>query len=390
MMNIQEFKIDQWMRTYGPKSRYELQGSYASALSLNDLKSLSTNPGLDVVDPELKLTYGSYEGSLRLRERIAELHSSEKNKLTAENVLITPGSIMANYLLLCTICGPGDHVICQYPTYGQLYLLPKFAGVDVGLWKMREENGWIPSIDELTAMVKPNTKAIILNNPNNPTGAVLPVEFLLKVTEIARRHNILVFSDEVFSPLYFTELTPPSIVSIGYANSVATGSLSKAFAIPGIRLGWIVTQNAELMYKVSKARDYTTISVSQLDDSVAAFALDPAVLPNLMKRNLALCKESIEILDAFVKRNVKQCRWVKPRGAGTAFVQILDRDGKPVDDAEFSKRLSDEESVCVIPGAHCFSEGSPDDFKGYVRITLGDPNLLRESLPLLERFFQKI
>lgn len=227
------------------------------------------------------------------------------------------------------------------------------------------------------------------SNPNNPTGAVLPIELLLKVAEIARRYNILVFSDEVFSPLYFTELHPPSFVSLGYANSVATGSLSKAFAIPGIRLGWIVTQNAEVMHKVSKARDYTTLSVSQLDDSVAAFALDPAVLPNLMKRNLALCKESIAILDEFVKRNAKQCHWVKPRGAGTALVQILDRDRKPVDDMEFSKRLNDEESVCVIPGAHCFSEGSPDDFKGYVRITLGDPNVLRESLPVLERFLQK-
>lgn len=226
------------------------------------------------------------------------------------------------------------------------------------------------------------------SNPNNPTGAVLPIEFLLKIAETARRYNILVFSDEVFSPMYFTDPTPPSFVSIGYANSVATGSLSKAFAIPGIRLGWIVTQNTELMHKVSKARDYTTISVSQLDDSVAAFALDPAVLPNLMKRNLALCKESIAILDGFVKRNAKQCRWVTPRGAGTAFVQILDRDRKPVDDMEFGKRLSDEESVCVIPGA-CFSEGSSDDFKGYVRITLGDPNLLRESLPLLERLFSK-
>jgi aspartate/methionine/tyrosine aminotransferase len=69
---------------------------------------------------------------------------------------------MANYLLLSTICGPGDHVICQYPTYGQLYLVPKFAGVDVGLWEMHEENGWMPSIDELAAMIKPNTKAIIL------------------------------------------------------------------------------------------------------------------------------------------------------------------------------------------------------------------------------------
>lgn len=139
-----------------------LQGSYASALSINDLKKLSTNPDLEIFDPDLQLTYGSFEGSLRLRQRIAELHSSEERKLTPDNVIITPGSIMANYLILNTICGPGDHIICQYPTFGQLYSLPKFSGVDVGLWKMDEKNGWMPSIDELTSMIKPSTKAIIL------------------------------------------------------------------------------------------------------------------------------------------------------------------------------------------------------------------------------------
>lgn len=129
---------------------------------MNDLKKLSSNPDLEVFDPELKLTYGPFEGSLRLRERIAEVHSSAETKLTADNVLVTPGSIMANFLILDAICGPGDHIICQYPTFGQLYKLPEFNGVDVGLWKMDDENGWMPSIDELAAMIKPNTKAIIL------------------------------------------------------------------------------------------------------------------------------------------------------------------------------------------------------------------------------------
>lgn len=207
---------------------------------------------------------------------------------------------------------------------------------------------------------------------------------------MAGKSNITILCDEVFSPLFFTEPKPPSFVTLGYTNSVVSGSLSKAFAIPGVRLGWIVTRDAELMRKFATTRDYTTISVSQLDDSVAAFALDPAVLPNLMKRNLALCEDSVSQIEEFVERNAGRCRWVKSSGAGTAFVQILGRDGKPVDDAAFSKKLSDDESVCVIPGGHCFGEGGGDDFKGYVRITLGDPELLREGLPLLERFIQNM
>lgn len=111
---------------------------------------------------DLPLNYGTPTGTPALRKRIAEIHSSESVKLTEENVVITPGSIMANYLVLTTICGKGDHLICQYPTYGQLYILPRFQGADVELWKMVAEDDWIPKVEDLAAMIKPNTKAIVL------------------------------------------------------------------------------------------------------------------------------------------------------------------------------------------------------------------------------------
>ena len=137
-------------------------GSFPTALSLNELKQLAPASKGSPVDHDLSLIYGVAQGSLQLRERIAEMHSSESAPLTAENVVITPGSIMANFLSLSTILKPGDHVICQYPTYGQLYLLPKYSEVDVTLWAMKEETGWQPNVDEITGLIKPNTKAIIL------------------------------------------------------------------------------------------------------------------------------------------------------------------------------------------------------------------------------------
>lgn len=118
------------------------------------------------IDPELKLTYGQVKGSADLRRRIADLHSSSDVKLTEDHVVITPGSIMANYLVLASICGPGDHVICQFPTYGQLYLLPKHQGVDVDLWTMKAKNEWAPDVEQLRQMIKPNTKAIIIKSVN--------------------------------------------------------------------------------------------------------------------------------------------------------------------------------------------------------------------------------
>lgn len=133
-------------------------------MSIDDLSQLGSElieAGQKPVEPGHALTYAPSKGTPELRARVAELHSGDVS-LTAENVVITPGSIMANYLVLTTICGPGDHIICQYPTYGQLYLLPKYLGVEVTLWEANEENGWALNIDELETLVKPNTKAIIL------------------------------------------------------------------------------------------------------------------------------------------------------------------------------------------------------------------------------------
>ena len=228
------------------------------------------------------------------------------------------------------------------------------------------------------------------SNPSNPTGTVLPRDTLESIIATARKSNLTVFSDEVFSPLFYTAgPKPPPLVSLGYSRSVSTGSVSKAHGLPGLRVGWVVSQDADLMQKIVTARDYTTLSVSQLDDSVASFALRKEVLPVLMQRNLSLCQESIFMIDEFVQRNSQRCRWIKPSGAGTAFVQILERDGTPVDDAVFSARLADEEGICVIPGGHCFQDDGTDDFRGYIRLTLGEPQRLREALPALETFLTK-
>jgi aspartate/methionine/tyrosine aminotransferase len=137
-------------------------GSVISAISLRELQQLAGDESQSIIDLDVPLTYGTAQGSPKLRQRIAELHSSPGVCLTEENVVITTGSILANYLALTSLCGPGDHVICQYPTYGQLYIVPRATGAEVEMWKMRAEDNWMPSIDELKAMIKPNTKVIIL------------------------------------------------------------------------------------------------------------------------------------------------------------------------------------------------------------------------------------
>jgi DNA-binding transcriptional MocR family regulator len=137
-------------------------GSVIRPLTLNELQLLSPDPTQSPVDLDLSLTYGDSQGSLKLRESIARINSSTDIKLGADNVIITPGTIMANYLALTSIIGAGDHVICQYPTFAQLYEIPRIQGAEVSLWKAKRQDNWAPNIEELEAMIRPNTKAIII------------------------------------------------------------------------------------------------------------------------------------------------------------------------------------------------------------------------------------
>ena len=230
---------------------------------------------------------------------------------------------------------------------------------------------------------------IFHSNPCNPTGTVLHRQILDQIFKLAEAHNITIFSDEVFSPLFHDDATkPPPFVSLGYFNSVSTGSVSKAHGLPGIRVGWVVSPNLDIIERITTARDYTTISVSQLDEGVAAFALSPEVLPRLLERNLAICKSSIALLDDFVTRNSDRCTWIRPNGAGTAFIRFLTPDGLPVDDAAFAARLAERAGISSVPGGQCFSEEGAGDFKGYIRLTLGEDKKLQTGLERLQVFIR--
>ncbi|KAK3328202.1 pyridoxal phosphate-dependent transferase [Cercophora scortea] len=392
MKDIQEFRLDTWIE--GRQATIPLHGSAVSPLSLAELHKLAPEGTPGPVDQDLVLSYGDAQGTLKLRERLAELHSPdgpEEAKLTAANVIITPGSIMANYLALTSLVGPGDHFICQYPTFPQLWVVPRFQGAEVSPWRLRRgETSWEASLDELRGLVKENTKVIIINNPNNPTGAVLPSSTLHSLISLASEHNITLYSDEVFRPLFHspTSPIPPPFVSLGYANSLSTGSLSKALGLPGVRVGWIVARDPALLARITNARYYTTISVSQLDEGVAAFALSPAVLPRIVARSLDICGRSIALLRDFVERNGDRVQWIAPAGAGTAFVRILEAGsggGAPVDDRAFAGRVFEETGVGIVPAGYCFEDGEDEELKGYVRIAIGNEERLREGLEGLEK-----
>lgn len=342
-----------------------------------------------------KLTYGAIRGSDILRERVAALYERDGSvPLAADNIMITQGAIVANFLLFYTLVGPQDHVICVYPTYQQLYAVPESLGAEVSLWNLKKENGYVPDVDELDSLVKPNTKMIVLNNPNNPTGATIPTAILRSVVEFARARGIIVLCDEVYRPLFHSpppgaedEPAPPSILQLGYDRTVSTSSMSKAWSLAGIRVGWIASRDTDIIKAIAAARDYTTISVSQIDDQIASYALSGAVRPALLRRNLTLARTNLELLDAFVRGRAGMCSWVKPTAGTTAFVRFSDR-GEPVEDVAFCLDVLNKTKAMFLPGSKCFGHGK--DFRGYVRIGyVSETAVLKEALEKLGEYVDR-
>ncbi|KAF3275429.1 hypothetical protein TWF970_006877 [Orbilia oligospora] len=380
MVYIRPFNVEQWMDKYETKCTNNIAETCCDSVSLAELISLTSSSTtqshsetpLILSLSKKRLDYGHIRGSPTLLTNISTLYSTPSNPFPFSQILITPGAIAANFLVFYTLIHPSHHVICIHPTYQQLHSVPASLGASVSLWKLQEtETSWNADINELKSLIVPGaTKLLVLNNPNNPTGAVLPLEVLMEIKVLAEKYDITVLSDEVYAPIYHSspDPPPPSFLTLGYKNTIVTGSLSKAYSLAGIRIGWIASNNADIIELLAQARDYNTIAVSQLDDIVAAYALSPTVRRALVKRNIDLCEKNLELLDDFIRKYPKHMNYVKPVSGTTAFVKFLNpRSGKVVDDVRFCEALTRDTGVLFVPGGHCFGvdEG---EFKGYVRI----------------------
>ncbi|KAI0411531.1 PLP-dependent transferase [Xylaria grammica] len=400
MVKIPAFEVEQWMDTYeNTPGVLNIAETCASSISVSQLGEFYSDGGdglaPPIVDFARPMTYGAIRGSDELRRNIAALcvYSDERGAddadgLSSADIIVTQGAIAANHLVFYTLVGPGDHIVCIFPTYQQLYTIPETLGAEVSLWKLRTEDQYVPDVAELEKLIKNNTKMIVINNPNNPTGATTPKAVLARIIEVARKHDIIVFSDEVYRPLFHglaEPEIPPSALSLGYEKVLVTSSMSKAWALAGIRVGWVASRDKGIIEQLAVARDYTTISVSQLDDQVARFALSAAVRPALLKRNIALASTNLALLEKFVQKHTDICSWVKPTAGTTALVRFSRKDGQPVDDEAFCRDVLDKTKVFFLPAGRCFGHGNA--FQGYVRIGyVSETPVLRKALDNLSTY----
>ena len=320
----------------------------------------------------MKLTYGAIEGSDRLRAAIAALYDG----VSMENVLVTHGAIGANKLVHETVVEPGDRVISVQPTYQQHYSIPASYGADVQVLTLRRENGYLPDLDELRTLATPSTSMIAINNPNNPTGSLMDAAMLEEIGAIAAACGAVVLCDEVYRGTNQEGSgTSASIVDVCDIG-ISTGSMSKAFSLAGLRLGWLVAP-VEVVRAAELHRDYSTISVGMINDFLAALALENA--DKVLARSRDITRTNLAILSDWVDAE-PMISWVKP-AAGTTALLHYDTD---LSSADFCKRLLDTTGVLFMPGSALEVEGS-------VRIGYANnEEVLRDGLPLVSRFLQDL
>jgi aspartate/methionine/tyrosine aminotransferase len=372
-MKIKPFGVEIWMNEYETQCAYNLAETCVESLTVEKLLDLAGKRDaiLDELLP-LKLTYGAIEGSERLRGNIASLYARQK----PENVTVTHGAIGANMLVYATLVEPGDRVISVLPTYQQHYSIPESLGADLQIHKLREENGFLPDLDEIARLVTPNTKLIAITNPNNPTGSMMDRAVMQRLADLAARVGAYVLCDEVYRGV--DQVSDELSVSMAdlYQRGISTGSMSKAFSLAGLRLGWIVGPK-DLIHAVSIHRDYNTISVGMLDDHFASIALEHR--DAILKRNRAIVRGNLAVLDKWVSGE-PAISYVKPKG-GTVALLKYDFD---LPSRDFCVRLLEAEGVMFTPG-------SALDMEGYVRIGYANNRaVLEEGLPRVSRFLRTL
>lgn len=371
-VKIEPFGVEMWMNAHENDCRLNLAETCVESLTVAQLLELAgkSNAILDEVLP-MKLTYGAIEGSHRLRAAIAALYETRK----PEEVIVAHGAIGANALVYSALVEPGDRVVSIVPTYQQHVSIPESLGAQVRRLELREEDGFAIDLEELRRLAGGRTKLIAFSNPNNPTGALMGRATLEEIVAIARECDAWVLSDEVYRGLdQEGEGTTVSVADL-YEKGISIGSMSKAFSLAGLRLGWIVGR-ADLLHAISVHRDYNTISVGMIDDLFAAIALESRGA--VLARSRAITRENLAILDEWVAEE-PAVSWVKPQ-SGTTALLACDLD---MGSEAFCTRLLEETGVLLVPGSAFGMEGS-------VRIGYANnAQVLREGLAALSDFLAK-
>jgi len=372
MTTFQPFDMERMMSKWENVVDYNLSESGVHPVTVRELAG---DPALVEALLATELNYPQANGTVELREQIAALYPGA----TPDNVLVTVGCAEANFITLQTLLAAGDEMAVMLPNYMQIPGIGHNYGFQVRAFHLKEKRGWAPDLDELDEAVSEGTKLIAVCNPNNPTGYILTEAEMDAIVAAAERVGAWLLADEVYSGAErLTDTQTPSFWG-RYDRVLAVNSLSKAYGLPGLRIGWVVGP-ADTVDDIWARHEYTTISTTMLSNRLAATALSPDVRPRLLRRTRDYIRRGFPILDGWLESHEGTFSLVPPQAAAIAWARYhLD-----VNSTELVERLMRHKSVLIVPGDHFGMDR-------YLRISYGlPPDYLRAGLDRIHQLIVEL
>jgi aspartate/methionine/tyrosine aminotransferase len=355
-MQIPPFRIEHYFGKYEFTAKYLLSSSDCESRPMQEL--LDFERGAQELFLQQWCGYTESEGAPSLRQAIAPVYT----KISAENVLVLAAAEEGIFIFYHALAGPGDHIIVETPCYESALTVARSTGAQVSLWKRRAENGWAHDLDSLAKLIQLNTKIVYINTPHNPTGLNMPLEIFQQVMKLAAAQNIVVFSDEVYRELEHDPARRLPAACDLYHRAVSLGSLSKSYGLPGLRLGWLASQDREIIKKCMEFKYYTTICSSAPSEFLATIAVRHR--EKLIQRNREIVLHNLRLLDDFISSHAQLFSWTKPNAGPIGFAEYKGK--QPV--AEFCEQLVSDSGLLLLPG-------TVYDEPGHIRFGYGRKNM---------------
>ena len=376
-MRIEPFQLERWMTTYEMDARWDIAESGIYPMSTREIIALlPPEERADALDRllDLRLGYSEARGSEELRSLIAATY----RETSPDEVLVTTGAIEANFLLFNELLSPGDRVVIVDPAYQQLQSVARAIGCDVALWRLRAEDGFRFDLNELRRLATAGTRMIVINSPNNPTGAMLSDADLREIYALGEEVDAWVLSDEAYRWLDLPGQSPlaPPMRDIG-PRAISTGTFSKPFGLPGLRTGWLVAPE-EIVRRCWGLRDYVSLSPGKLNDALAVIAFEHR--DQIIARTREIVAENLPVADRWFAENADIVSWTPPRGGLLALMRYeLD-----IPSLELANRLAEDFGVMLAPG-------SAFGYEGHLRIGIGNsPEVFAEGLRQTARCLREL
>ena len=359
-MQIEPFVMERWQSTFEHHVELNLSDSGVSPLTVGEL--MRGEDGASLLDQ--RLIYSQSNGTPELRDLIAGFYPGA----TREHVEVTNGGAEANLLAGWTMVEPGDEVILQLPNYMQLWGVLRAIGAKVKTWNLKPDldaGCWHADLDQLKDMITPQTKMIALCNPNNPAGSILGETELQAIADCAAENDAWTLVDEIYHGAELDGTTTPTMWG-RHDKVIISNSLSKAYGLPGLRLGWL-TGPTDAIARCWGQHDYTTIGPGSLSDHLAIKALAEPTRSRILDRTQKLLTGNLDLAMGWVEAN-DHLRTIRPRG-GAYLMLAYDQD---LNSSDLAEKLRVDHSVLVVPGDHFGMDG-------WIRVGFGEDTEVLEA-----------